>query len=135
MGHEKFKVEKVTLFEVGGRKFKTKEEAAIFEKELVSKERESKINKLKLEKLKVLAKSYSSINPYFSVLFGENHKGGFPDATLKSLILDSPNLMLKLLISLDEIDVDFKQDGVIKKEIPMTIVSEEESFILKIKTA
>jgi len=133
MGHEKFKVEKVTLFEVGGRKFKTKDEAATFEKEQISNENESKINKLKLEKLKALARSYSSINPYFSVLFGENYRGGFPDTTLKSLILDSPDLMLKLLISLDE--VSFEEDGAIKKEIPMAIVSEEESFTLKTKTA
>lgn len=129
MGHEEFKVETVTLFEVRGRTFKTKDEAAVYEKELTFNERESKINKLKLEKLKTLARSYSSINPYFGVLAGQNYRGGFPEATLRSLILDSPDVMLKLLISLDE--VGFEEEGPIKEEIPMAIVSEEESFTLK----
>lgn len=135
MGHPQGKVEKVAVYIVGNRQFTSLEDAKLYEKSLVQEELNNKILKLKTAELKKLAKSYEKINPYFQIFNGGYAKGGVLltklSDVLKSLITETPKETLKLLISLDE--VDFKEDGPIKKELPMDYTGEEDNFTLKAK--
>jgi len=135
MGHPQGKVEKVAVYIVGNRQFTSLEDAKLYEKSLVQQELDTKILKLKIAELKKLTKSYEKINPYFQIFNGDYAKGGvlltkLSDA-LRSLFTETPKETLKLLISLDE--VDFKEDGPIKKELPMDYTGEEDNFTLKAK--
>ena len=135
MGHPQGKIEKVEIYMVGNREFKTLDDAKNYEKSLAQEELNNKILKLKTAKLKKLAKSYEKTNPYFKIFNGDYAIGGrllseLSDA-LRSLFTKTPQETLKLLISLDE--VDFEEGGAIKKELPIDYSGDEGDFTLRTK--
>jgi len=117
MGHPEGKVEKVEVFEVNGVIFKTKEEADAYQKQIDSNRRENLILSSRTEVLKSNARSLTKINGYYHVFNGTLFRGGEADEALKSMILDTPETTLKLLLSLDE--KEYEEDGPIKGELPI----------------
>lgn len=131
MGHEIGEVEEISVYQtIDGKVFDSQELATAHEENLVSARNTSKINKLKEDALKKLAGKYFSVNKYYGVLNGILYRGGEADEVLKSLMLETPETTLKLLISLDE--VEYGEDGPIKGELPKP-VGDEDEFVEKEK--
>ncbi len=117
MGHPEGKVKKVDRFEVDGTIFKTKEEADAYQKQIDSNRRENVILKSRTKKLKSISRGLFEINGYYGVFNGILFRGGEADEALKSMILDTAPTTLKMLISLDEKELE--EDGPIKEELPI----------------
>ena len=117
MGHEIGEFKKVELYAVGGVIFKTKEEADAYQKELDSNRKENLILKSRSEVLKSNARSLTKINGYYNVFNGVLFGGGEAEEALTSMVLDTPETTLKLLLSLDE--KEYEEEGPIKEELPI----------------
>jgi len=117
MGHPIGEVKKVDRFQVNGVIFKTKEEAEVYQKQIDQTREEDTLLRSRTEVLKSSARSLTKINGYYNVFNGVLFGGGEADEALKSMILDTPETTLKLLLSLDE--VEFEEGGPINELLPI----------------
>ena len=114
MGHEIGEIKEVTKFSVNGTLFDTLEEAKTYETTLTKEQNLTKIQNLRAITLKRNAKG---LGGYYGVFNGVLFSGGEADEAFTSMILDTPETTLKLLLSLDE--VEFEEEGPIREELPI----------------
>ena len=114
MGHEIGEIVKVAKFSVNGTLFDTLDEAKAYETTLTKEQNLIKTQNLRAITLK---RNSKGLGGYYGVFNGVLFRGGEADESLKSMILDTPETTLKLLLSLDE--VEFEEEGPIKEELPI----------------
>lgn len=119
MGHPIGEIKKVAKFSVNGTLFDTLEEAKAYETTLTKEQNLTKTQNLRAIALK---RNSKGLGGYYGVFNGVLFRGGEADEALKSMILDTPETTLKLLLTLDE--VEFEEEGPIKGELPADVGDE-----------
>jgi len=104
MSHEIGKVLEVTTYITSDNTvFEDKTKAEAYEKALSTALTENKIKSIKREYLKRLASGNTRFNGYYRLIQGNFYGTNSVSDAFRSMMLETPEITLKMLITLDEI--------------------------------